>query len=184
MIQYLGKIDIPQRLLDDVKSREPDRVIVHVEGASHQQNLRDLDPKKYNIDNYKHYNNDRCLTQEYSQPWYKDVFPDEFLKKHNLDKPKNAIVLRVEPGTFSVPHCDKFRHALREHPELEFDDIVRLWIPIEDSTFGQALFVEDEVIHRYSAGDVYTFSNYDFHSAANAGLDTRYTLVVYTNRLK
>jgi hypothetical protein len=116
--------------------------------------------------------------------WYLDVVPQEFLDNYGLSKPKNAIVLRVDPGTFSVPHYDKFRHALREHPELKIDNIVRLWIPIEDSTFGQALFVEDEVIYRYSAGDVYTFDNYDFHSAANAGLDTRYTLVVYTNKLE
>jgi hypothetical protein len=182
MIQYLGRIDISQSLIDDVKSREPDRVARHVDGSSHRLNIEEMDRSKYNVENYKHYQD--AIVQEYCRPWYLDIVPQEFLNKHNFDKPKNAIVLRVNPGTFSVPHYDKFRHALREHPELEFEDIARLWIPLEDSTFGQALFVEDEVIHHYSAGDVYTFGNYDFHSAANAGLDTRYTLVVYTNRLK
>jgi len=180
MIQRLGKINIPQSFIDDVKTREPDRVAAHMIGAA----PRDLDPNKYNIENYKYYYNDCCLVKEYSSNWYKDIVPDDFLAENNLDKPKNAIVLRVDPGSFSVPHCDKFRHALREHPELEFDDIVRLWIPLEDSTFGQILFVENEVIYQYSAGEVYTFGNYDFHSAANAGLDTRYTLVVYTNKIK
>ena len=182
MIQYLGKIDIPQRLLDDVKSREPDRIARHVDGSSHQLNLKEMDRSKYNVESYKYYEN--STIQEYCQSWYLNVVPQEFLDNHGLDKPKNAIVLRVDPGAVSVPHYDRFSHALREYPGLKIDDIVRLWIPLENSTFGQVLFVESEVIHRYSAGDVYTFSNYDFHSAANAGLDTRYTLVVYTNKLK
>lgn len=182
MIHFLGKIDIPAHLLDDVKTREPDRVASHVAGASHQINLEQLDPVKYNLENYKHYNNDRCTVQEYCQPWYCDVIPDEFLERHQYNRPMNAIVLRVEPGTFSVPHVDRFRHALREHPDLDIDDIARLWIPLEDSTFGQALFVENSVLTHYRAGSVYWFSNQAFHSAANAGLDTRYTLVVYTTK--
>jgi hypothetical protein len=184
MIECLGKIDIPQRLIDDVKNREPDRIASHVAGASHKMNVQEMDRSKYNVDNYKHYDNDRCQVQEYCKDWYVDILSNEFLEQHKLNKPSNAIVLRVEPGTFSVPHFDRFRHALREHPELEFEDIARLWIPIEDSTFGQAFFVGDQVIHKYSAGEVYTFSNYDFHSAANAGLDTRYTLIVYTTKSK
>ena len=101
-----------------------------------------------------------------------------------LEKPKNAIVLRVDPGTFSVPHCDRFKHALRNSPELTLDDIVRLWIPLEDSEFGDAFFVGDSVLHKWRAGEVYTFDNYTIHSAANAGLHTRYTLIVYTNKTK
>ena len=182
MITLLGKIDIPDTLLEDVKTREPDRVVSHVSGKSHKQNLEELDKNKFNIENYKHYDNDRCLIKEYCKSWYKDIVPTDLLEQHNLNSPKNAIVLKVEPGTFSVPHQDKFNHALRDNPEIEFDDIVRLWIPLENSTFGQALFVENEVLHKYKAGEVYNFGNYDFHSAANAGLDTRYTLIVYTTK--
>ena len=59
---------------------------------------------------------------------------------------------------------------------------MRLWIPLEDSTFGQVLFVGDQVLSSYKAGEVYTFDNYTLHSAANAGLDIRYTLLVYTTK--
>jgi hypothetical protein len=44
------------------------------------------------------------------------------------------------------------------------------------------LFVGDQVLHKYKAGEVYTFPHDEFHSAANAGLDPRYTFVVYINK--
>lgn len=185
MIQYLGKIDIPQRLLEDVKNREPDHVSYQLESNSHQQNLQNLDPNVYNLDGFKYYNNQSTKTLEYSKSWYLDILDDDFLKKHNLDKPKNAIVLRVDPGSFTRPHVDTFKNSLlKNYQNLKFDDIVRLWIPLENSTFGQAFFVGDEVITSYSAGDVYTFDNYSLHSAANAGLDIRYTLLIYTTKIK
>ena len=184
MIDYLSQIDIPQTILDDVKNREPDRLVKHIDGATHAINVKELGEAGWNVDNFKHYDNDQCLIKEYCLDWYKDLVTDDLLTQHSLEKPKNAIVLRVDPGTFSVPHCDRFKHALRNSPELTLDDIVRLWIPLEDSEFGDAFFVGDSVLHKWRAGEVYTFDNYTIHSAANAGLHTRYTLIVYTNKTK
>ena len=106
-----------------------------------------------------------------------------FLEYHSLNKPSNVVVLRVDPGSFTRPHVDTFKNSLlKNNKDLVFDDIVRLWIPLEDSTFGQVLFVGDQVLSSYKAGEVYTFDNYTLHSAANAGLDIRYTLLVYTTK--
>ena len=52
------------------------------------------------------------------------------------------------------------------------------------SQFGDVFFVGDQVLHNWSAGEIHTFDNYKIHSAANAGLHTRYTLIVYTNKKK
>ena len=181
MIKLLGQITIPQKLLDDVKNREPDRIVKHVDGKSHAQNVVDL-ANDWPVENYAHYDNDHCLIREYCKEWYKDVIPDVFLQEHGIAKPDNVIVLRVDPATFSVPHVDKFNHALRMNPNFNIDEVVRLWIPLEDSTFGQALFVGEQVLTKYSAGDVYSFDNL-IHSAANAGLHTRYTMIVYTKKV-
>jgi bifunctional DNA-binding transcriptional regulator/antitoxin component of YhaV-PrlF toxin-antitoxin module len=181
MIKLLGQITIPQKLLDDVKNREPDRIVKHVDGKSHAQNVVDL-ANDWPVENYAHYDNDHCLIREYCKEWYKDVIPDVFLQEHGIAKPDNVIVLRVDPATFSVPHVDKFNHALRMNPNFNIDEVVRLWIPLEDNTFGQALFVGEQVLTKYSAGDVYSFDNL-IHSAANAGLHTRYTMIVYTKKV-
>jgi hypothetical protein len=182
MIEKIGQITVPLNLLSEVKSREPDRIIRHVDGASHAINVEELGAAGWPVENFHNYNNDRCLTQEYQNDWYKTVVPQDFLDSHNYENPKNAIVLRVDPGSFSTPHCDRFKHALRNNPGLELDDIVRLWIPLEDSQFGDVFFVGEQVLHSWSAGEIYTFDNYTIHSAANAGLHTRYTLVVYTTK--
>jgi len=184
MITKLDKIAIPVDLINEVKSKDPDRIVKHVDGASHAINVKELGASGWPVENFVHYDNDRCTINEYAQEWYKTVIPDEFFKKHNLELPKNAIVLRVDPGTFSVPHCDRFKHALKDNPDLELDDIVRLWIPMEDSKFGDVFFVGEQVLHSWSAGEVYTFDNYTIHSAANAGLHTRYTLIMYTVKSK
>ena len=181
MIKLLGNINIPQELLDDVKNREPDRISKHVDGKSHAQNVIDL-ANEWPVENYAHYDNDHGLNREYCKEWYKDIIPDELLQEHGIAKPDNAVVLRVDPATFSVPHVDKFIHSLRMIPNFKAEDVVRLWVPLEDSMFGQALFVGDEVLTKYSAGDVYSFDNI-MHSAANAGLHTRYTMVVYTKKV-
>ena len=184
MIQYLGKITIPQDMVADVKNRDPDRVAYQLESDSHKSNLIELDSTKYNIDGYSFYAKDSTVLKEYFNEAYLDIVPTSFLLEHKLARPKNALILRVDPGTFTRPHKDTFKNSLlKKYKDLVFDDIIRLWIPLEDSTFGQAFFVGNEVISKYHAGDVYTFDNYAMHSAANAGLDIRYTLLVYTSKL-
>ena len=181
MITFLGQINIPKELLDDIKGREPDRVVKHVDGKSHAQNVEAM-ADTWPVQNYQNYDNDRCLIKEYCKDWYKDIIPDSFLQDHSIAKPDNVIVIKVDPATFSVPNVDKFKHALRMNTDFNVDEVVRLWIPLEDSTFGQALFVGEQVLTKYSAGDVYSFENL-IHSAANAGLHTRYTMIAYTKKV-
>ena len=83
MIKLLGQITIPQKLLDDVKNREPDRIVKHVDGKSHAQNVVDL-ANDWPVENYAHYDNDHCLIREYCKEWYKDVIPDVFLQEHGI----------------------------------------------------------------------------------------------------
>jgi hypothetical protein len=183
MIKYLGKINIPAYVLKDVKSEKPDRVSYQLESQSHKANLKDLDSSIYNLDGYDFYTNEATIQKEYTKKSYLDLVPITFLEYHSLSKPSNVIVLRVDPGSFTRPHVDTFKNSLlKNNKDLVFDDIVRLWIPLEDSTFGQVLFVGDQVLSSYKAGEVYTFDNYTLHSAANAGLDIRYTLLVYTTK--
>ena len=183
MIKYLGKINIPAYVLEDVKNREPDRVSYSLESQSHKANLEDLDSSIYNLDGYDFYTNEATILKEYTKKSYLDLVPITFLEHHSLNNPSNAVVLRVDPGSLTRPHVDTFKNALlKNNKDLVFDDIVRLWIPLEDSTFGQVLFVGDQVLSSYKTGEVYTFDNYTLHSAANAGLDIRYTLLVYTTK--
>jgi hypothetical protein len=184
MISFLGKIQLPQSLLEDVQNREPDRTASYLAGSSFQKTLEGLEqyPVKFPVENYSYYDFDHCLIHEYCQDWYKDLIPESFLKEHNFEKPKNALVLRVLPGCLTVPHLDWYPNLVKNNPGLTVKTIHRLWIPLEDSVFGQALFVGDQVLHKYKAGEVYTFPHDEFHSAANAGLDPRYTFVVYINK--
>ena len=154
MIKYLGKINIPAYVLKDVKSEKPDRVSYQLESQSHKANLKDLDSSIYNLDGYDFYTNEATIQKEYTKKSYLDLVPITFLEYHSLSKPSNVIVLRVDPGSFTRPHVDTFKNSLlKNNKDLVFDDIVRLWIPLEDSTFGQVLFVGDQVLSSYKAGD-------------------------------
>ena len=104
MITKLDKITIPVDLINEVKSKDPDRVVKHVDGTSHSINVKELGAKGWPVENFVHYDNDRCTIKEYCSDWYKTVVPDNFFQENKLELPKNAIVLRVDPGTFSVPH--------------------------------------------------------------------------------
>jgi hypothetical protein len=183
MIQLLGKIQIPESLIDYLKTAKPTRSVSQINSKSFSQQLSHLGPE-VNVENYKFYTDANTGILEYQAEWFKDIIPEEFLQLHNLSRPINAVVLKVQPGHFTAPHKDQFNGTVYAYqPDVDFDSIVRMWIPVEDCKFGQALFVESEVLYNYRAGEVYTFGNYDFHSAANAGLDHRYSLLIYSKQL-
>lgn len=184
MIKLLGTINIPNSLIEYLKTATPHRQVSQMSSRSIQQQIVDI-AHTVNVNNYRFYNDSNTGIIEYSEPWFRQIVPNEFLQTHGFEQVINAVVLKVEPGHFTAPHLDKFNGTVYAYDkDIEFDDIVRLWIPVEDCKFGQALFVESDVLYNYTQGQVYHFGNYDFHSAANAGLDHRYTLIVYCKRIK
>jgi len=185
MIKLLGQIDIPERLVDHLKTAQPSRIASQLTGASFkEQRVMLAKERNINVDNYKFYTEENTGTIEYREDWFKSIVPNEFLQQHGLSPVVNAIVLQVNPGHFTAPHIDRYKTSVYSHDaNVEFDSIVRLWIPVEDRKMGQALFSEDEVLYNFKAGEVYTFGNHDLHSGANAGLDVRYTLLAYAKKL-
>ena len=184
MIELLGTISIPEQLLEYLKTAAPSRSISQLAGKSFEQQIKLLGSDRC-VDNYKFYTESSTGTIEFREEWFKDIVPKEFLKQHGFSYPINAVVLQVQPGHFTAPHQDRFNGTVFAYDQdVPFDNIIRLWIPVEDCKFGQVLFVESDVIHNFRQGQVYQFGNYDFHSAANAGLDHRYTLIVYCKKIK
>jgi hypothetical protein len=185
MIKLLGQIEIPEQLVNYLKTAQPTRIASQLASASFkEQRVMLAREHKANVDNYKFYTEENTGTIEYREDWFKSIVPNEFLQQHGLSSLVNATVLQVNPGHFTAPHIDRYKTSVYSHDaNIEFDSIVRLWIPVEDRKMGQALFCEDEVLYNFKAGEVYTFGNYDLHSGANAGLDVRYTLLAYAKRL-
>jgi hypothetical protein len=179
MISLLGKIDLPSDVIQQITETQPDVYYrapntLKIEGRSESEN-----------ENYKNYKEENSYTTRYENDFIKQIIPLDFFKSNNFNLPQKCIVTKQKPGVFTTPHYDKFTTLGQAFLEtVDFDDIVRLWIPLEDSKFGHALFVESEVLHKFQAGEIYTFDNYDFHSGCNAGLEDRWTLIVYTTKNK
>lgn len=181
MIKLLGQINIPYRLIEYLKTAQPERVDTLLAGASFKEQINILSKeRKVNVKNYKFYTEENTVFSIYREDWFKTIVPDNFLVELGIESIVNAVVLRINPGQFQAPHIDRFKSSVYSYDaDVEFDSIVRLWIPVEDAKMGHALFCENEVLCNFKSGEVYTFGNYDFHSGTNAGLDVRYTLVVY-----
>ena len=82
------------------------------------------------------------------------------------------------PGHFTVPHYDLY-HSMKNYTR---EEIARFWIPLEDAKFGHALFVENEILTDFKAGEIYDWDTEDLHAAINAGFDPRYTLLLYLKK--
>lgn len=127
------------------------------------------------ITNCANYTADRLTNFKYKNSKLNNCFPDWFLDQHGFDtRYKTVAVLVQPPGNFVAPHYDQYRSSGFNHLP-----VVRLWIALQDAKFGQVFCVGNEILSNFQAGDVYNFDNI-IHSSANAGLDTRYTMVVYT----
>jgi hypothetical protein len=89
-------------------------------------------------------------------------------------------IQKQSPGHFTVPHYDLY-HSVNTYNPLE---IARFWIPMEDAKFGHALFVNNTALTEFKAGEIYDWDIEDLHSAVNAGVDPRYTLLLYLKKSK
>ena len=182
MIEYLGNYPLPEDIVEKVEQLE----YKFMADLPRTGGPDDLEADDFQKKVYKYYKG-KDIYYWYEEDWMMDLIPDEFFKKHNVKKLRFAVY-RKDPGTFTAPHWDYYKRCLGEngHKELveeRFDDVFRLWIPISNRKFGEALFVEDQTLSDWRAGDVYTFSNHAYHAACNAGLDIRYVLLGYCEKL-
>lgn len=182
MISYLGNIQIPDSLIEEVYTTPPNRVKSQVNNPLFFKDKYIEEPELRK--NYKFYDDHNTASISWQNDWYKEILSLEFLQKNNLGIPINAIVRKQDPGFFFAPHRDYYTNLVYTHDkDVDFNDIVRMWIPIEDGKFGHALFVENEVLYNWKKGDVYTFPPDALHSAANAGIEPRYSLLVYCKKV-
>jgi hypothetical protein len=106
---------------------------------------------------------------------------DDFFQRNNCEP---GIVMwhiqEQKPGRITIPHFDLYS-SVKGNLGIEKDQLLRLWIPLEDAKFGHALFVGDEVIHKFKAGEIYDWDD-ELHTGVNAGFDSRYTLLLYIKK--
>lgn len=178
MIELIGCIDIPQKLYDHVYNTEPNRY----------RNSLNVDAKektqKANLKLKEFYGDHNCWSVSWTDNWYKDIVPQSILDKLDVGYPLSAVVRKQNPGNFVPPHRDTFKSLFFEQdPSAKPNDVLRMWIPLEDYQFGQVFFVEDQVFYNWKAGDVYVFPAYAYHSSANAGEHPRHVLLINCKKL-
>lgn len=79
-------------------------------------------------------------------------------------------ITKLMPGQFMPMHTDPHTHDR---------DCNRYWIPLQDYHPGHIFVLNDEIITKYKAGDVWTYdTSYDMHGAANIGHIPRVVLQV------
>lgn len=184
-IHKLGQIDLPSYIYDDIQT-EPNRKKSQVHNPlnrrgkwleDHDSNITAEEVAQFE----SYYTDDNCYSVSWKYDHYVDIVPENFRNTHNLSKPVNAIIRRQLPGKFFAPHKDFYDNLVKKDiPDATIDEIRRLWIPLHDWEFGHALFVGNEVLTHWKAGEVYWFPGEVIHSGCNAGLHARYTLLVYT----
>lgn len=189
-VTLLGKIDIPQKLRDDIYNTEPNRVKSHVNAESYFVNKYVEDEvERENL--RQRYDDHNCYSITWKREWYKDIVPQDFLDEHRISRPFNAMVRLQHPGSFFAPHKDMYTVVVygedgenQTKDSVPYEDICRLWIPIEDGRFGEAFFVDSDVMYMWKSGEVYVFPPDVIHSSCNAGVRDRYTLLVYCKWLR
>lgn len=154
-------------------------LIARVNSMDYFQSVDYLDNEAETFSNLsKYYTNDKMQNFKYKSAELTNMVPDSVLESLGFDSSfKTVIITKQPPGSFVAPHTDKFKSAA-----IKDRDVTRLWIPLTDGDFGQALFVGEDILHRFQAGDVYTFPANLLHSSANAGTTDRYVLILYTTR--
>ena len=182
IIHKLGNIPLPDYIYQDILA-EPNRMKSQVGNTKNILGWKD--PEQISEADRPHadtwYTDLNCYSEGYMQDHYRDIVPESFLREHGLMRPVSALIRRLRPGRYFAPHMDCYHNLVFPvAPDAVESDIRRLWIPMHDWRFGQALFVGDTVLSQWQRGDVYWFDGTEYHSACNAGLETRYILVVYT----
>jgi hypothetical protein len=114
----------------------------------------------------------------------KNFFNNDWFELIGADnsKPYQAKIFWTLPGNFEPPHIDYYPSFIGR--DLDPDtlktlaqSVIRVWIPLQDSEFGQMLYSEDEVLHKWKMGDAFSIPSGVSHGFANGGHHARYVLV-------
>ena len=125
------------------------------------------------------YSEESASYWQYVNPKIDKLIPQNIFDQYNLNRQNTEIkVFKYPPGSFTPPHVDRF-NSLKTRFNLEnTNDIVRVWIAMEDPKFGHALFFEHDVVHDVPRGTMITWDHSARHSACNAGLEDRYIMTI------
>jgi hypothetical protein len=137
--------------------------------------------KQQIADGEKHYNLDNCAHHVYTSETFRDWLPENFLSSEGYTGEVLIKVLEHPPASFTEPHTDGYGSVKRKFKLDKDASMKRLWIPCGDYKIGHALFIgEWNVIHNYSAGDVYNITPWQntLHSGVNAGVETRRIMTI------
>jgi hypothetical protein len=116
--------------------------------------------------------------------WHENL-PDEimdYIHEFGFKKDSFCANLTVQhPGSMTPVHIDKYVRCasiLKIKPE----EITRILIFLTDWEIVQTFGVENGCLLEWKAGDCYTFDELDEHWTVNAGVGTRYTLLISTRK--
>lgn len=182
-IEYLGKIKLPfDRIIMMTKHRDTvvdasydtDRPSYHRNRTKTQLDMSMKIKKLYQ--NKK----DAMYFYRYTNPKLIELIPASFWKRFKMSKQScRAQILEHHPGTFSIPHIDRYDSMIRNVPrQMSNRQVKRLWISLTKPKMGHALFVGDEVAYNLPQGTVLTFNKDILHSGCNVGHETRYVLTL------
>lgn len=73
----------------------------------------------------------------------------------------------IEPGQAIPVHVDQF-YRLRQQYQVQVDDCVRYLIFLQNWTLGHWVEFEEQIITKWTKGDVWVFDHASPHCAANA----------------
>jgi hypothetical protein len=143
----------------------------------------DLKVNKLKLDNKKHPENraikglDRVASTQ-NKVWDEDIPKEirEYIEKFKLGKYHVNMNIQ-EPGQMCPLHIDNHSEAVRMF-EGPWTNWRRILIFLTDWKIGQAVGLREKCITEWKAGDCYTFDETDPHWSANAGENTKYTLVI------
>ena len=145
----------------------------------------DLKINKLKLDNKKHPENkaikglDRVASTQ-NKVWDEDM-PDkirEYINKFDIKEGEYHVNMNIQrPGQMCPLHIDNHSEAVRMFGG-PWTNWRRILIFLTDWKIGQTVGLREECMTKWNAGDCYTFDETDPHWSANAGENTKYTLVI------
>tara|TARA_B110000503_G_scaffold84323_1_gene128415 strand:+ start:4330 stop:4824 length:495 start_codon:yes stop_codon:yes gene_type:complete len=84
---------------------------------------------------------------------------------------------KMQTGIIMPKHVDHFE-TYCDIFDTKRTDVIRTIVALEDWKSGHYFEIENEIIHNYSKGDYIMWDADTPHSAANIGIDDRYTLQI------
>jgi len=152
--------------------------------AEHKKSTRPVEEQIQSL-YYSEYNSSRFEVIVKNE----NFFPDEWFSLIGAKKEYyQAKIYKTLPGNAEPPHIDYFPSFIghtKEDGSLYTQkeilalgkNIIRAWIPLENSKLGHLLFSPEHVLHCWKLGDVWEFVPGKIHGFVNAGRDPRLVLV-------